>query len=53
MIEGPFAAAYPGSALQLHPCATVVIDRAAASLLRLTAYCEHVQRHRPRVQVSA
>ncbi|QBE48629.1 glucosamine-6-phosphate deaminase [Leucobacter triazinivorans] len=53
MIEGPLAAMCPASALQLHRRATVVIDRAAASGLRLTAYYEHVQEHRPRVKISA
>ncbi|MBK0419491.1 glucosamine-6-phosphate deaminase [Leucobacter sp. CSA1] len=47
MVEGPLAAVCPASALQLHPDATVVIDRAASSLLRLTDYYEHVQRNLP------
>lgn len=34
MIEGPVSSACPASVLQSHPRATVVIDRAAASLLR-------------------
>ena len=42
MIEGPVAAACPASALQLHPRVTVVLDQAAASRLRLTAYYDHV-----------
>ncbi|MCW2289680.1 glucosamine-6-phosphate deaminase [Leucobacter luti] len=46
MIEGPLASVCPASALQLHRNATVVIDRAAASKLRLTGYYEHVQQYR-------
>ena len=33
-VEGPVTEALPASALQLHPRATIVIDEAAASLLR-------------------
>lgn len=47
MIEGPIASICPASALQLHQHATVVIDRAAASKLRLTEYYEYVQQMRP------
>lgn len=53
MVEGPLAAMCPASALQLHRRATVVVDRAAASRLSLTAYYEYVQEHRPRAKVSA
>lgn len=42
MVEGPVAAACPASALQLHRNATVVLDRDAASSLRLTSYYQHV-----------
>lgn len=49
MIEGPLASVCPASALQLHPDAVVVIDRAAASKLRLTEYYEHVQERLPGV----
>jgi glucosamine-6-phosphate deaminase len=37
-VEGPVAAIVPASALQLHPHATVVVDEAAASKLKLAAY---------------
>ena len=47
MIEGPVASICPASALQLHPRATVVIDRAAAASLTLTEYYEHVQARMP------
>ena len=42
MVEGPLSAACPGSALQLHRHATVVIDEAAAANLRLRDYYEEV-----------
>lgn len=47
MIEGPLASVCPASALQLHPDATVIIDREAASGLQLHDYYEHVERHLP------
>ena len=37
-VEGPLAALVPASALQLHPHATVVVDEAAASKLKLAPY---------------
>ncbi|MFD6496462.1 glucosamine-6-phosphate deaminase [Streptomyces sp. NPDC059944] len=37
-VEGPVAAICPASALQLHPHATVVVDEAAASKLKLADY---------------
>ncbi|MBZ4321645.1 glucosamine-6-phosphate deaminase [Streptomyces huiliensis] len=37
-VEGPVSALVPASALQLHPHATVVVDEAAASQLRLADY---------------
>ncbi|MCM2423496.1 glucosamine-6-phosphate deaminase [Streptomyces sp. RKAG293] len=37
-VEGPLSAMVPASALQLHPHATVVIDEAAASGLKLADY---------------
>lgn len=42
MIEGPVSAYCPASALQLHPKVTVVLDKAAASRLRLVDYYHHV-----------
>lgn len=47
MVEGPVTSMCPASALQLHPDATVVVDRAAASELRLIEYYEYIQRHEP------
>ena len=46
-VEGPVSAMVPASALQLHPRATVVLDRPAASTLQLREYYLEVQRHRP------
>ncbi|WP_111466967.1 glucosamine-6-phosphate deaminase [Microbacterium suaedae] len=37
-VEGPVTAMLPGSAIQLHPHVTVVVDEAAASQLRLVDY---------------
>lgn len=37
-VEGPVTAMVPASALQLHPHATVIVDEAAASQLRLAPY---------------
>ncbi|WP_431966677.1 glucosamine-6-phosphate deaminase [Actinacidiphila sp. bgisy160] len=37
-VEGPLAAVVPASALQVHPHATVVVDEAAASKLKLADY---------------
>lgn len=47
MIEGPLSSKCPASALQLHPNATVVIDRAASRRLELTDYFEHVVANLP------
>lgn len=38
VVEGPVTAMVPGSALQLHPHVTVVVDEAAASALALADY---------------
>jgi glucosamine-6-phosphate deaminase len=42
MVEGPLGADCPATALQLHPAATVVLDREAASRLELREYYETV-----------
>jgi len=42
MIEGPLSAACPASALQLHRHATILIDEAAATHLKLRDYYETV-----------
>lgn len=46
-VEGPVTAMVPSSALQLHPHATVVVDEAAASQLRLADYYRHVYEGKP------
>ncbi|PUA80379.1 glucosamine-6-phosphate deaminase [Nocardioides currus] len=38
LVEGPVSAMWPGSALQLHPHVTVVLDSPAASRLQLAGY---------------
>jgi glucosamine-6-phosphate deaminase len=46
-VEGPVTAMVPASALQLHPHATVVVDGAAASRLRLADYYRETWAHKP------
>ncbi|MGM1017482.1 MAG: glucosamine-6-phosphate deaminase [Actinomycetota bacterium] len=46
-VEGPLTAFVPGSAIQLHPHATVVVDEAAASRLRLADYYRYTFRNKP------
>ena len=47
LVEGPLTAMFPASALQLHPHATVVVDEAAAGMLRLAEYYRDVYANRP------
>ena len=42
MVEGPVSAICPASALQFHARATIVLDRDAATDLKLTDYYHHV-----------
>jgi glucosamine-6-phosphate deaminase len=46
-VEGPVTAMVPGSALQLHPHATVVVDEAAATRLALADYYRETWAHKP------
>jgi glucosamine-6-phosphate deaminase len=46
-VEGPLTAMVPGSAVQLHPHATVVVDEAAGSRLRLAEYYRETWEHKP------
>ncbi|MGH9112574.1 MAG: glucosamine-6-phosphate deaminase [Acidimicrobiales bacterium] len=46
-VEGPVTAMVPGSALQLHPHATVVVDEAAAAGLRLAGYYRETWAQKP------
>ncbi|MHB8244731.1 MAG: glucosamine-6-phosphate deaminase [Acidimicrobiales bacterium] len=46
-VEGPVSAMVPGSALQLHAHATVVVDEAAAGALTLAAYYKETFAEKP------
>jgi glucosamine-6-phosphate deaminase len=46
-VEGPVTAMVPGSALQLHPHATVVVDEPAAADLTLAGYYRETWAHKP------
>lgn len=49
-VEGPLSSFVPGSALQLHRHATVVVDEAAASQLQLRDYYRYTYAHKPEWQ---
>ncbi|GAA1056117.1 glucosamine-6-phosphate deaminase [Agromyces luteolus] len=46
-VEGPVSASQPGSAIQLHPHATVIVDEAAASKLAHAGYYRHAWANKP------
>ncbi|TFV83908.1 glucosamine-6-phosphate deaminase [Microbacterium sp. dk485] len=46
-VEGPVTASLPGSAIQLHPRVTVVIDEEAAAGLRFADYYRETYAHKP------
>ena len=46
-VEGPLSAMVPGSAMQLHPDAVVIVDEAAASKLTLSEYYRFTYDHKP------
>lgn len=46
-VEGPLSATLPGSAIQLHPHATVVVDEAAASQLARAGYYRYAYDNKP------
>ncbi|MCR2793656.1 glucosamine-6-phosphate deaminase [Microbacterium sp. zg.Y625] len=46
-VEGPVTASLPGSAIQLHPHATVVVDEAAASQLKRADYYRYTWENKP------
>ncbi|WP_127476828.1 glucosamine-6-phosphate deaminase [Microbacterium sulfonylureivorans] len=46
-VEGPLTASLPGSAIQLHPHATVVVDEAAAARLEHRDYYRYTFAHKP------
>lgn len=47
MVEGPLTSMCPGSALQLHADATVIVDEAAAGRLALADYYRYTYEHLP------
>ena len=49
-VEGPVSASRPGSAIQLHPHTTVIIDEAAASELEHLDYYRHAWANKPEWQ---
>jgi glucosamine-6-phosphate deaminase len=49
-VEGPLSAMCPGSALQLHQHATIVIDEAAAAELTLSEYYKYTYANKPAFQ---
>ncbi|PFG32050.1 glucosamine-6-phosphate deaminase [Paramicrobacterium agarici] len=46
-VEGPISATLPGSALQLHERATVIVDEAAAADLKNADYYRHAYANKP------
>jgi glucosamine-6-phosphate deaminase len=46
-VEGPLTASQPGSAIQLHPHVTVLVDEAAASKLQNAEYYRYTWENRP------
>jgi glucosamine-6-phosphate deaminase len=46
-VEGPVTASNPGSAIQLHPHATVIVDEAAASRLQNLDYYRYAYANKP------
>lgn len=49
-VEGPVTASLPGSAIQLHPHVTVVVDEAAAAQLRFADYYRYTFANKPEWQ---
>lgn len=47
VVEGPITAMYPGSVLQLHPRATIIVDEAAAAELTLADYYRETYAKKP------
>ncbi len=45
-VEGPVTASLPGSAIQLHPRVTVIVDEAAATMLKHADYYTYAWEHR-------
>ncbi|MGO4432369.1 glucosamine-6-phosphate deaminase, partial [Paenarthrobacter sp. RAF9] len=49
-VEGPVAAICAASILQMHPHATILVDEAAASSLKLADYYRHTYDNKPEWQ---
>ncbi len=47
VVEGPISSMWPGSVLQLHKHATIILDRPAAARLQLAAYYEETYAAKP------
>ena len=47
MVEGPVTSMVPGSILQMHPRAVIILDRDAASELKMAYYYNWVRDHKP------
>ncbi|BDZ40862.1 glucosamine-6-phosphate deaminase [Paraoerskovia sediminicola] len=47
LVEGPISAMWPGTIMQMHPHATVLVDDAAASRLQLADYYRQTYRSKP------
>ncbi len=47
VVEGPTSSRWPGSILQWHRRATVIVDEAAASRLELADYYRYTYEHKP------
>lgn len=50
MVEGPITAMAPASILQMHPQTIVIVDEAAARLLKRSDYYRHVYKNKPEFQ---
>jgi glucosamine-6-phosphate deaminase len=50
LVEGPISAMWPGTVMQLHPHATVLVDDAAASRLQLADYYRQTYASKPEWQ---
>ncbi len=50
LVEGPVSAMWPGTVMQLHPHATVLVDDAAASRLQLADYYRQTYASKPEWQ---
>jgi glucosamine-6-phosphate deaminase len=50
-VEGPVSAMWPGTVMQMHPHATVLVDDAAASRLQLADYYRQTFASKPAGQV--